>query len=184
MIRPKICLLKLSNMLKVTVAKRPSAKIKSPYMSDVFVDGEEELAHTPSLSCCNLVSTGREVWVEARQPTEKTKAQSKYTVQLATSFDGGCQVGVNPILGNRLAYELIKHKVIPFGFDYEEEDILKEVTYGDSRFDIEVRNSTKNIIEVKYVPIAMHEDIDATEYSPADYKNCRPDEKLALFPVG
>lgn len=93
-------------------------------------------------------------------------------------------MGVNPVLGNRLAYELIRHKVIPFTFDYEESDILKEVTYGNSRFDIEVRNSTKNIIEVKYVPIAMHEDIDATEYHHEDYTKRKPNEKLALFPVG
>lgn len=40
MLNPKLCLLKLSNMLKATVSRRPSAKIKSPYMSDIIVNGE------------------------------------------------------------------------------------------------------------------------------------------------
>lgn len=177
-------LFQFPNLLKVVVAKRPSAVIKSPYMSDVIVDGREELAHTPSLSCCGLVAAGREVWVEERSPNDKSKAQSKYTVQLANSFDSNCQVGVNPTLGNRIAYALLCSKLIPFDFDYTEADIHKEVTYGGSRFDLEVRTDGKHIIEVKYVPIAMHEDIDAKEYNHGDYKLRNPGDKLALFPVG
>lgn len=178
-------LLRLENMFKAQVLARPSKTVKSPYMADILINGKEELAHCPGLSCCGLVKTGEDVWVEARDQTKPSKAQSNFTIQLAIARDSGEQVGVHPVLGNRLAVSLIRQKAIPFDFEYDpKEDIYTEVTYGSSRFDIEIRNSTKNIIEVKYVPVALHEDIDFLEYDPAKYKKKNPKDKLALFPVG
>ena len=42
-------------MIRGTIVKRPSKHCKSPYVADVVLEnGEEVIAHAPSLGCCGL----------------------------------------------------------------------------------------------------------------------------------
>ena len=51
-------------LVGVTVVKRPSASIKSPYVADIrYDDGRVALCHTPGLGCCGLVEAGRRIYV-------------------------------------------------------------------------------------------------------------------------
>lgn len=121
--------------------------------------------------------------MEQREKKEKSTAKSNYTVQLGIS-DSGSLIGVNPTFGNQIALEILRKKVIDFGFNYEDADIQREVTYGDSRFDFQISNDSHHLIEVKYVPVALHEDVDFLSYKEEKYKNIDSKQKIAIFPVG
>ena len=49
-------LLELPQLYKAVVVKRPSLKIKSPFVADIQFKQQDDtyLAHTPSLGCCGL----------------------------------------------------------------------------------------------------------------------------------
>ena len=71
-------------LLKAEVLHRPSKTIKSPYVADICLeDGTLALCHTPGLSCCGLVSTGRTIYVSKSQ----AKCKTAYTAQVSESTD-------------------------------------------------------------------------------------------------
>jgi DNA-binding sugar fermentation-stimulating protein len=60
-------------LVGVTVIKRPSASIKSPYVADIrYDDGRVALCHTPGLGCCGLVEAGRRIYVCEGSASSKT----------------------------------------------------------------------------------------------------------------
>jgi len=96
----------LPSLQRVTVIKRPSATIKSPYVADVCLeDGTHALCHSPGLSCCGLVSPGRIIYVSTSSPKSKTA----YTAQLSESKDGEgvYYVGIHPMVGQTIAGKLL-----------------------------------------------------------------------------
>ena len=63
----------IDELVEVTVVKRPSKHIKTPYVADVLYNGKEYLAHTPSLGCCGLADAGATILV-----APSTNKSSKY----------------------------------------------------------------------------------------------------------
>jgi len=96
----------LPGLIRVTVVKRPSSKIKSPYVADVRLeDGSEALCHTPGLGCCGLVATGRAIYVSKTSDGKKTQ----YTAQIAecTDSEGMYYVGIHPMVSQCVATKLL-----------------------------------------------------------------------------
>jgi len=99
----------LPTLFRAIVIKRPSAKIKSPYVADIRLeDGTEALCHTPGLSCCGLVSACRTIYVSK----SADKAKTDYTAQIAECVDneGLYYVGIHPMISQHMASKLL-HKI-------------------------------------------------------------------------
>lgn len=100
----------LSNLIRVEVVKRPSAKIKSPYVADIKLEnGDLALCHTPGLGCCGLVSAGRFIYVSK---SAMASSKTDYTAQIAECSDseGTHYVGIHPLVSQKVAATLL-HKI-------------------------------------------------------------------------
>ena len=93
-------------LVGVTVVKRPSASIKSPYVADVrYDDGRLALCHTPGLGCCGLVEAGRRIYVSAGSAGSKTDC----VAQIAECHDteGVFYNGIHPMVSQSAARGLL-----------------------------------------------------------------------------
>lgn len=139
----------LPTLIRVTVTKRPSAKIKSPYVADIKLeDGTEALCHTPGLSCCGLVSAGKTIYVSK----SNEKAKTDYTAQIAecTDGEGTYYVGIHPMISQHIASKLL-HNIS------SEAKWKSEVKINDhTRLDFvgSLENDKKIYVEVKNAMIS------------------------------
>ena len=81
----KILLLKIDNLIKGNIIKRPSKLIKSPYVADINKENNETiLGHCPSLGCCGLADNGTTILMALscpkKSPKDKEKLKCSYTV--------------------------------------------------------------------------------------------------------
>ena len=90
------------------LVKRPSKSIKSPYIADIIIDKQEELAHCPSLGVSGLLND------EAKflcSKNENSTRKSKYTVELTylpSTLNTTVLTNTNPQFGNKLFASIIK----------------------------------------------------------------------------
>lgn len=94
-------------MQRVTVVKRPSATIKSPYVADIQLpDGTTAMCHTPGLGCCGLVEAGRVIYVK---PAKSKTAKTAWTAVLAECSDetGVYTVGIHPLIAQKAAAHVL-----------------------------------------------------------------------------
>jgi sugar fermentation stimulation protein A len=141
----------VEEMLFASVINRPSKEIKSPYLADILIDDKVELAHSPSLGCKGLIATDSIIFVSPKYNTK-----SKYSIDIV--IEENDLVGVNPLYANYMVYNMINNNLIENLINMT--SIKKEVTIGDSRFDIVCKkNNKKFIIEVKNVPLVDSDNI-------------------------
>jgi len=99
----------LPPLVKAQVVNRPSKTIKSPYVADIMLtDDSTTMCHSPGLSCCGLVSTGRTIYVsKAKNAASKTA----YSAQIAacTDSEGTYFVGISPMISQHVASKLLDH---------------------------------------------------------------------------
>ncbi len=118
-------------MQRVTVLKRPSATIKSPYVADIQLsNGTTALCHTPGLGCSGLVEAGRVIYVEpAKVKTAKTAktAKTSWTAILAECADetGTYTVGIHPLIAQKAAAKVLDR------LGYADVKWQQEVTVGE-----------------------------------------------------
>ena len=94
-------------MQRVTVLKRPSATIKSPYVADIqLADGSIAMCHTPGLGCCGLVEAGRVIYVK---PAASKTSKTAWTAVLAECTDetGVYTVGIHPMISQKAAAQAL-----------------------------------------------------------------------------
>jgi DNA-binding sugar fermentation-stimulating protein len=201
-------LISLSNLIEATVIKRPSKIIKSPYVSDLKLenDDEEHLGHSPSLGCCGLADNGRKVLVQyidnnnkSKNKKDDSKLKCTYRIYLAIHQEGineGINEGMNEeIIGiyPKLAEELFENalnknlisKLINIK-EYKRETKVFIDGHVDSRFDFSGidENGTKFILEIKNVPLADYEDLPSKERKKMDFSKREFNSKVAYFPDG
>lgn len=93
-------------LVGVTVIKRPSAHIKSPYVADVrFDDGRIALCHTPGLGCCGLVEAGRRIYVCEGSAGSKTDCVAH--IAECTDSEGVYYNGIHPMISQYAARGLL-----------------------------------------------------------------------------
>jgi len=160
------------------VIKRPSASIKSPYMADVKLltntntnncnenenDNENDiLAHTPSLGCNGYVDKGQNILV---MPKFGNNTKSSHSVEYA--YDKEILVGTNPNISNLIVYNLLVNNLLDSFKNYDNKNVYREKTKGNSRFDIYIKDNEdiEHFIEIKTAPVK-------------DYDN-----NCAIFPKG
>lgn len=119
------------------------------FLADVKLDnGDIVTAHcTNSGSMKTCLETGAEVYLS---PVNDPNRKTKFTWEMI-QIDGSW-VGINTAMPNMLALEYVKNDVIPGLQGYK--NVKREVTFGDSRFDIFAENDIeKCFIEVKNVTL-------------------------------
>jgi len=141
----------LPALIRVTVTKRPSSKIKSPYVADVRLeDGSEALCHTPGLSCSGLVTPGKVIYVSK----SNEKAKTDYTAQIAecTDGEGNYYVGIHPMISQHIASILLHN--ISTEAKWKSEVKISEHTRLD--FVGSLENGKKIYVEVKNAMISTN----------------------------
>lgn len=117
------------------------------FLADVTLDNNQLVtAHcTNSGSMKSCLEEGAEVYLS---PVNDPKRKTKFTWEMI-KIDGNW-VGINTSMPNMLAFEWIKNGVIPGLEGYTH--VKREVTFGDSRFDIFAENESERcFVEVKNV---------------------------------
>lgn len=117
------------------------------FLADVLLDdGEKVTAHcTNSGSMKSCLESGAEVYLT---PVNDPERRTKFTWEMIRINNGW--VGINTGNPNKLAYEEISKGTIPGLKGYT--TVRREVTFGDSRFDIYAENNLgKCYVEVKNV---------------------------------
>lgn len=193
-------LLKLDHLISGTVIKRPSAFIKTPYVADVIpiVYGSENgnhssvIAHSASLGCCGLADVGASVLM-MNMPTKKEtgKIRCEYRIYLSVIKEKECEivVGIHPKLAEDLTENALKQNQLSILQNvkaYRRETCIFVEGKVDSRFDFSGidENDQPFIMEVKNVPLADYEDIDAKDRKKKCYDHCDINTKIAYFPDG
>ena len=152
-------------LVGVTVVKRPSSVIKSPYVADViYDDGRRALCHTPGLGCCGLVEAGRRIYVSEGSTGSKTDCVAQ--IAESTDSEGIYYTGIHPLVSQKAAQNLLPR--------ISEIAIWKsEVTVADARIDYVgvLPNGKKIYVEVKTAMISL---VTAVPRS----------ERRAIFPEG
>ena len=177
-------LINLGKLCPASIVKRPSQYIKSPYVADIIVEGDDEetLGHTPSLGCCGLAEKDSRVWVSE---LSGTKTKCDYRIQVAEINTKGITIyiGIAPKLAEQAAYMALKHNLI---HNLKATTIHREKTLLNSRFDFAGKtiNNQYYICEVKSVPLADYADVTAKERKKMDFADTPYDEKIAYFPDG
>lgn len=170
----------LNNLVPATVLKRPSALIKTPYVSDIQLTDEMEphLGHSLSLGCCGLCETGAQVYV-THISNCKPGLHCDYTVQLSKSNDNTL-VGINPRIAEHIVENCIRQKLIlaeasressiPLNTYKREYTVSKELlgTEKAVRYDFggTLKNGAPFYLEVKNVPLATN----GTAYFPDGFR--------------
>lgn len=145
----------ISNIVEGIIVARPSKKIKSPYVADVTVGGEEKLAHCPSLGLCGMICPGSIVYMSLNQ----TKTKTDYKVHAVLVVEEEVKkynkhseviVGCDPILSNKIGKNVFDNYTDLFkNFS----DYKSEYVYGKSRFDHYYKIDGQDVyVEIKSVP--------------------------------
>lgn len=118
------------------------------FIAEVYVNGIKEQVHIKNTGrLTNLLQPGVEVLLEFNdRPNRKTR------FSLISVAKGGGWVNIDSLAPNRMAFEALKAgKLSEFG---AVNHIQREVTYGDSRFDLYFeKDEEKGFIEVKGVTL-------------------------------
>lgn len=147
------------------VINRPSKKIKSPYVADIKINNNEELAHSPSLGLCGLIDKNTKVLVSK---CKNDCRKSKYTIELVRN--NKIIIGANPLFANKIFSEFYK-KFNEFK-DYKIEK--QEIKIHNSRLDFLLsKNNEKFYVEIKNVPLVKLENNITTAIFPDGYKNSK-----------
>ncbi len=164
-------LLDLGKLVKGRLVKRPSATVRSPYVSDVVIlndddDGEEitVLAHSPALDVGGLCAPGATVYMSERPPGGKTSHSIELILApapnkaVATNEEDGVLIGSHPRLGESLAEEVLK------------KGLLKDVIgYGPARKNTQrKKTATKKKKTTSKKRKAKKQDTNADENSGDD----------------
>jgi sugar fermentation stimulation protein A len=149
-------------MIRGTIVKRPSKHCKSPYVADVLLEnGEEVIAHAPSLGCCGLCEKGSIVYMF---PLDKGKICT-YSIWLSET--NKILVGIYPKNAEKMVETYIDH-IIPNVIKIERE---KKIL--NSRFDFVGIDGDNRpfILEVKSVPLCENN----IAYFPDGYRKNKTD---------
>ena len=119
------------------------------FIAQVMIDGEEETVHVKNTGRCKeLLLPGAKIILE--DCSHNLNRKTKYS--LIAVWKGDMLVNMDSQVPNKVVFDAIKDNKIK---GYENLDFLKrEVTYGNSRFDMYFENEDeKGFIEVKGVTL-------------------------------
>lgn len=164
--------------------KRPSKEIKSPYIADILVNENEELAHCPSLGVSGLLNEKSVFYVSNNKNKNR---KSKYTVELLSvpsNKEKNVITNSNPQMGNIIFEKLLINGYIEKFKNYKK--YKREKTIGDSRFDFYIikEDGKEEYVEVKSVLLCDFEEKNYPEYLKPEISKSKCYKKAAIFPDG
>lgn len=121
------------------------------FIARVLIDGREEIAHVKNTGRCReLLPAGARVYLAVSDnPTRKTK-YDLVAVEKVRPDGTACLVNMDSQLPNAIAAEYLRS----LGEFSPQAAFRREVTYGDSRFDLCIRDGeTTTFVEVKGVTL-------------------------------
>ena len=136
------------------VLHRPSKIIKSPYMTDVIIDGENVLCHSPSLGCNGIIDRGIKV---VCIKNKNMKAKSKYKIIGAYNKNNDNYIGTDPNISNNIVFDMIKNNKIP---NLEDLTFIKQEHKVSSHTRLDIygeKDNLKYYIEIKTAPVKDEE---------------------------
>ena len=98
-------LYQIENPIQGLVIKRPSLHCKTPYVSDIILEDNNDtqiLGHSPSLGCCGLADQNAK-FVLSTIDNGKTKCSHRVELSLYQEGEFQIYVGINPKLGEHIA---------------------------------------------------------------------------------
>ncbi len=151
------------NMIYKKVIEAIFLKRPNRFIAQVLIDGKEEIVHVKNTGRCKeLLLPGARVILEdcSHNPNRKTK------YSLIAVWKGDMLVNMDSQVPNAVIFDALKTNKIP---EFQKLEFIKrEVTFGDSRFDIYFESPMeKGFIEIKGVTledngIAMFPDAPTT----------------------
>lgn len=135
--------MKYSKIRKATFIKRPNR-----FIAHVLLDGKEEIVHVKNTGRCReILQEGTTVVLEkAKNKNRKTK------YSLIAAYKNDLLINIDSQVPNQVVYEALKEGELSQFNNLEE--VKREVTFGNSRFDIHFKNRNKEgFIEVKGVTL-------------------------------
>ena len=151
------------NMIYKKVIEAIFLKRPNRFIAQVLIDGKEEIVHVKNTGRCKeLLLSGARVILEdcSHNPNRKTK------YSLIAVWKGDMLVNMDSQVPNAVIFDALKTNKIP---EFQKLEFIKrEVTFGDSRFDIYFESPMeKGFIEIKGVTledngIAMFPDAPTT----------------------
>lgn len=159
--------MRYKNIKKAIFLKRPNR-----FIAICNVDGTEEVVHVKNTGRCKeLLINGATVYLEeSNNPNRKTK------FSLISVLKDGILINIDSQVPNAVVFEAIKNKDIKIDGLSDLEILKREVTFGNSRFDIYAKdiNGKEAFIEVKGVTL-LNGKGDETVFENLD-------RMVALFP--
>jgi sugar fermentation stimulation protein A len=137
--------LKYTSIKSATFISRPNR-----FISHVLVDGRDEVAHVKNTGRCReILQEGAAIILEeASNPNRKTK------YSLIAAYKGDVLINIDSQVPNMVVYEAIKKEMLKEF--HEITRLSREVTYGNSRFDLYFESGEqKGFIEVKGVTLEV-----------------------------
>lgn len=133
-----------TNIVEATFLKRINR-----FIAEVIVDGQIEHVHVKNTGRCKeLFIEGKKIFL---QTSDNPNRKTKYS--LISIYKDNMLVNVDAQVPNKVIYDAIKNKEIQ-GFE-DLIELKKEVTYGNSRFDLYFKraNGSEGFIEIKGVTL-------------------------------
>ena len=190
---PSMLLLDLGDLVKGELVKRPSSKIKSPYVADVkiFNNGNQEeivQAHSPALDVGGLCSVGATVFMSKRPPGGKTSHAIELVLAPGPNGeknDDYVLVGCHPNLGEKLAEEVLRKGLLQslgFGPATFKSKSAKS-TSPQKKVDrvLKNKNETMNQASSESLQLYDNEEVGNFLYKQRTYGDSRIDFELVEF---
>ena len=163
--------------------KRPSSKIKSPYVSDAIdKNGNSFLVHTPGLGLGGQYGFGDIITVTPSNPKSKTD----YAMQCAHVKEDGYSnvtVGANPAFAEKIAREVLTKKLIKNYSTYNLISKPKGFKYNGDLYlnsnDVTVGVEVKNVVCATYNPMNKINRKDSVFYDKS-----LPFKRSGIYPNG
>ena len=177
--------IQFQNIIQLEVTRRPSRKIKSPYVADATnKDGDEFLVHTPGLGLADQCLPGSKIFAT---PSKIKSSKTDYIAQFVSINEKGygqTLIGANPHTAELIGKEILKSKVWN---PYPEYEVCnKKPSHIDYLGDIYLKFQNKYIIiEMKNVICASYNpNIKKVNRRYVFYDNKVPFRRSGIYPNG
>ena len=174
-------LINVGNLYRGIVEKRPSILIKTPYVADVLIQNESNLAHTAALGCSGLLDTNKTVYM-VKVDNEKNKC--RYKIVACELYEKGNTylIGIDPKMAETITSICLTKNLLS-GMNVSE--FVREKKFMNSRFDFYgISDNKPFILEVKNVPLADYVDCENKEKKNMNFDNYDFKDKISYFPDG
>ena len=177
--------IQFQNIIQLEVTRRPSKKIKSPYVADAInKDGDEFLVHTPGLGLADQCLPGSKIFAT---PSKSKDSKTDYIAQFVSINEEGygqTLIGANPRTAELIGKEILRNNIWN---PYPKYEVCnRKPPHIDYLGDIYLKFQNKYIIiEMKNVICASYNpNIKEVDRRYVFYDNTIPFRRSGIYPNG